>query len=422
MKLIHKMGITLGVVVFLAMGLGAAGGLSIIWLRRNAVEMEEITKHTSMLEDLKTKTHQWVISAESILRGEGVGNFFYVTSLLLEERISSFSTQPLPKDEQRLMESISTHFYKSRGQLEELLKRGSPKEEGINNEVVMNIREISREVEVLINSHGIHAEKAIARINKTEDIGKAISLAIPSTSILLAILLVLILGRGVINSVGTLVSASRTIAEGDLSKPIRLSSGDEFGEIARAFEEMRKELRQKEQKLAQLSITDELTGLYNRRYLNVKLEEEIARAKRFHHPLSVIFIDIDYFKKYNDRYGHLEGDKVLKCLAATVLENVRDKIDTACRYGGEEFTIIVPESNTQQALILAERILKGFSSKPLRPNTATGEVASEPIYATFSAGVTTFKEDEDSPEKFLHRADEALFKAKTQGRNRVITA
>ncbi len=132
MKLIHKMGITLGVVVFLAMGLGAAGGLSIIWLRRNAVEMEAITKHTSMLEDLKTKTHQWVISAESILRGEGVGNFFYVTSLLLEERISSFSTQPLPKDEQRLMESISTHFYKSRGQLEELLKRVSPKEEGIN--------------------------------------------------------------------------------------------------------------------------------------------------------------------------------------------------------------------------------------------------------------------------------------------------
>ena len=423
MKLVYKMGITLGVVVFLVAGMGIAGGFSILWMRRNAVELEKVNKYSAMIEDLRAKTRQWVTSAESVISGEGGKDFFHFSTLLLEERFSSLLNQPLPGDELKLVEVISSYFYKARPLLEGLLaKEENPQK---NAEVIAKldqyIREISRNVEVLVNSHTIHAEKVTAKVNRTEDIGKCVSLAVPSTTILLSILLVITMGRTVINSVGTLVSATRTMAGGDLSKPIGLKTGDEFGEIANAFEEMRKELRQKEQKLEQLSLTDALTGLFNRRYLSVKLEEEIARAKRFHHLLSVVFIDIDNFKKYNDRYGHPEGDKVLKGLAVAVLNNIRDKIDTACRYGGEEFLLIVPESSTLQALTVSERILQGFGSKPFLPKDPAGGDDPGPVHVTFSAGVATLKDHDDDSEKLLHRADQAMFQAKAQGKNRIVT-
>jgi diguanylate cyclase (GGDEF)-like protein len=417
----HKMGIILGVVVFLAVGLGVAGGLSIIWMRQNAAEMEEIVLYTSMIEDLRTKVRQWVSSVESLLKGEDVKDFFRSSTISLEERIASLQAQPLHSDELKQIEIISSRLQATKGQLEGLLRGVNPLKPGeVRDKVNPDVKEISRVIEILVASHKIHVEKVRAKVDWTENLGKCISLAIPSTSILLAILLVLITGRSVIRSVGSLVSASRTMAEGDLSQPIGVVSRDEFGEIARAFEEMRKELRQKEQKLAQLSITDELTGLFNRRHLNGKLEEEITRARRFRHPLSVIFVDIDYFKKYNDLYGHLEGDRVLKGLAMALLGNTRDKIDTAYRYGGEEFVILVPESNTSQAMTVAERVLKDFSSKPFLPKPATEGAPVQPVYITFSAGVATLRENEDNSEKFLHRADQALFQAKTQGRNRIV--
>jgi len=423
LKLVYKMGITLGVVVFLVAGMGIAGGFSILWMRRNAAELEKVNKYSAMIEDLRAKTRQWVTSAESVITGEGSKDFFHFSTLLLEERLSALLTLPIPGDELKLVEIVSSHFYKARPLLEGLLAKGENPQK--NAEVIAKveqyIREISRNVEVLVNSYRIHAERVTARVNRTEDIGKCVSLAVPSTTILLSILLVITMGRTVISSVGTLVSATRTMAGGDLSKPIGLKTGDEFGEIANAFEEMRKELRQKEQKLEQLSLTDSLTGLFNRRYLGVKLEEEIARAKRFHHLLSVVFIDIDSFKKYNDHYGHLEGDKVLKGLAVAVLNNIRDKIDTACRYGGEEFLLIVPESSTLQALAVSERILQGFSSKPFLPKDPGGGDDPGPVHVTFSAGVATLKDHEDDSEKLLHRADQAMFQAKAQGKNRIVT-
>jgi diguanylate cyclase (GGDEF)-like protein len=413
-------GITLGVVVFLAIGLGVAGGLSIIWMRRNAGAMEEVTRHSVMIEDLRAKTSQWEASTESLLKG-GSKDFFHFSSALLEEKLSTLQSQPVPADEQKLLKTISSNFFEARTLLEGLLNREDPvKFEEVSKGVDLRLKEISRNVEVLMSSHKVHAEKVRIRVDKTEDIGKCISLAIPSMAILLSVLLVFVLGRGVIRSVGALVTATRTMAEGDLSRPIGLKAGDEFGEIASAFEEMRKELKLKEQKLAEMSVTDALTGLYNRRYLNVKLEEEIARARRFHHLLSLIFLDIDHFKKYNDLYGHQGGDQVLEALAAAISRSIREKIDTPCRYGGEEFVIIVPESSTIQGITVAERILKDFGSKPFYPKSPSGGASQEPVYVTFSAGVSALRENEDNSEKLLHRADQAMFQAKVQGRNRVV--
>lgn len=111
------------------------------------------------------------------------------------------------------------------------------------------------------------------------------------------------------------------------------------------------------EKLASLAITDALTGLFNHRYFQEGLNLEIARAKRYNRALSLIMLDIDSFKEYNDTYGHLEGDRVLKEIARIIQENIR-QIDIPSRYGGEEFMIILPEADSEEARIVAERIRK----------------------------------------------------------------
>ena len=115
-------------------------------------------------------------------------------------------------------------------------------------------------------------------------------------------------------------------------------------------------------RLERLSLTDQLTGLYNRRYFDEALEKEILRARRFNHGLSLLFMDIDYFKHLNDTYGHSEGDKVLQTFG-TGVKNVREKrIDVPCRYGGEEFTVILPQTVGTDAVALAERIRMDFEA------------------------------------------------------------
>lgn len=221
------------------------------------------------------------------------------------------------------------------------------------------------------------------------------------------------IGRKFTAPIHCLISATRTIASGDLSKAVGLMSRDEFGELAMAFDSMREELSQKRQKLEELSITDGLTGLYNRRHMEATLEEEIIRANRYQRSLSLLFMDIDHFKSYNDSFGHLEGDKALRGLAETILRNTRKKIDIACRYGGEEFVVILPETNGEQAVVVADRIRLNFCQLDCRPKGAT-----EPIYVSISAGVTTLGAEDGAT--LLKRADQAMYQAKSTGRNRVI--
>ncbi|HLA36957.1 MAG TPA: GGDEF domain-containing protein, partial [Candidatus Brocadiales bacterium] len=139
-------------------------------------------------------------------------------------------------------------------------------------------------------------------------------------------------------------------------------------------------------------------------------------TNRFHRPLSMIFMDVDRFKSYNDSYGHQEGDKVLKGLAEVLLRDTRKKIDIAYRYGGEEFVVVLPETNGEQAVVVAERVLKDFRGLDFTPKGIV-----EPIHLTFSAGVTSFKAGEEGA-SLLERADQAMYQAKSAGRNRVVKA
>ena len=160
-------------------------------------------------------------------------------------------------------------------------------------------------------------------------------------------------------------------------------------------------------------IQDPLTGLYNRRYMEIMLGHELQRAKRAQYPVSLVLMDIDHFKKLNDTYGHLAGDEVLRRLAKLIKSQVRSA-DVACRYGGEEFLIILPETELQVAVDRAEKLRQAFAELSI----AYGE---EVIKSSLSLGVAVFLGDESS-RRLIQRADLALYQAKNDGRNRVVLA
>lgn len=168
------------------------------------------------------------------------------------------------------------------------------------------------------------------------------------------------------------------------------------------------QLQQSQSHIEQLLLTDDLTRVGNRRSFNERLQEELARARRYDSPLSVIMIDVDHFKAINDQYGHAVGDEVLVALAHTLQECIRDS-DFLARYGGEEFMILLPETVQDGAAAMAERMRDAVKALRLRP-LASG--------LTASFGVTEVRQADDA-DRLLSRADEAMYEAKRNGRDRV---
>ncbi|MDL2269957.1 diguanylate cyclase, partial [Desulfosarcina sp. OttesenSCG-928-G17] len=162
--------------------------------------------------------------------------------------------------------------------------------------------------------------------------------------------------------------------------------------------------------LKALSITDDLTQLYNSRYFYIHIKMEIDRFNRYGHDLSLLFLDIDLFKIHNDTYGHVEGDKVLVRIAQLIRSCLR-KMDTAYRYGGEEFTVILPETPAEEALTVAERLRAVVAAESF---PVPGALA----HLTISVGVTQYIREE-SVTDFVKRADAAMYRAKQAGRNKV---
>jgi two-component system, cell cycle response regulator len=161
-----------------------------------------------------------------------------------------------------------------------------------------------------------------------------------------------------------------------------------------------------------LSVTDPLTGAWNYRYFERRFEQEIERSRRFGRVLALVMLDIDHFKLVNDRFGHQRGDEVLVEFRNRVTGSVRD-IDTFARYGGEEFVLILPETNLEGGLAVAEK---------LRAATHRTPFCDDGIRLTVSIGVACFPEHATATEELLWAADEALYEAKLQGRDRVVTA
>lgn len=164
-------------------------------------------------------------------------------------------------------------------------------------------------------------------------------------------------------------------------------------------------------RLRELAITDGLTAVYNHRYFQDRLELELERASRYNRPLSVIMMDVNHFKRYNDLYGHQQGDEALRVIASTIQQVVR-RIDVVARYGGDEFAVILPETTSLQALVVASRI-----SRALRGQNLIFPDGSGVERLSVCMGVSSFPELALSKDELVGQADEALYRAK-RSRNR----
>jgi two-component system cell cycle response regulator len=189
-----------------------------------------------------------------------------------------------------------------------------------------------------------------------------------------------------------------------ISKPINMNEFE--AKIKRLLRErkMRFELRR-------LSTCDALTGLYNRRYLDENLIKEAIRASRQHYDLYLLLIDIDNFKIYNDKYGHQQGDRVLRELAQIISRNIRNNVDSGYRYGGDEFAVTILHANPRQALMVAERFCREYNEKNLHPTS-------------LSIGIAKLKNSSNNLEQDLdnmvRKADQALYLAKNNGGNQKV--
>ena len=176
------------------------------------------------------------------------------------------------------------------------------------------------------------------------------------------------------------------------------------------------ERKQLEETLARQAMTDPLTGLGNRRYLQDQAAMEIARARRSGAPLSLVAIDLDHFKRINDEYGHDVGDLVLQAFAKTTKQLLRDG-DVLCRMGGEEFAVLLPDTTREQAMQVAERLRQALETSPVNVGHEVTEDGR--LNYTASLGVTRVMAEEPSLNPAIKRTDRGLYIAKEQGRNQV---
>jgi diguanylate cyclase (GGDEF)-like protein len=271
----------------------------------------------------------------------------------------------------------------------------------------------------------------VAEMEKADayaDILRLRTLTITLVSVLLLAMGILayFLGHSIVRPLKRLSDNAGQVAAGDLHVKVPVRGASEVSYLSQVFNHMvaslqrsrmeiseaQEALMEKNRELHHLSVTDGLTGLFNRKHLMDLLEMELARNQRYQAPFSVMIADIDHFKRINDTYGHLAGDAVLRRIADTLRKTVRE-CDHVGRYGGEEFLIILPNSDAVGAVEMAQRIREQISQVSFYND-------GNEISMTVSVGVAQCAEDEDRTEALISRADAALYQAKDNGRNRVI--
>ena len=229
------------------------------------------------------------------------------------------------------------------------------------------------------------------------------------------------LGLFIVRPLHRLAKGAAKVAAGNLDVDLPVLSGGEVGYLTQVFNNMvvrlregrealdaaNETLRRKNEELERLSVTDGLTGLYNRRRLMEAVNDEARRSQRLKHTFALLMVDVDHFKKYNDSFGHPAGDTVLARVAAILREATRE-VDHVARYGGEEFLVMLPETGMPEALDISERI-----------RARIGEEVFHGRRMTVSIGVAEFPLHGDTPEQVIAAADEALYEAKREGRDRV---
>jgi diguanylate cyclase (GGDEF)-like protein/hemerythrin-like metal-binding protein len=277
-----------------------------------------------------------------------------------------------------------------------LLQKLNPYYESANAEAVVLLQKILETARIRYD----HAEKRYAMIRNAV-IGSTL------LGLLLGTIAATLLIRSIMLPLNRAVGHFKDIAKGNLSENIAVSGRDEIGQVLGALSAMQGKLKVTIEELDRLASTDKLTGSWNRRRLEETVKNEMDRLKRYDHPLCLMVLDIDFFKKVNDRYGHGTGDFVLIELAALVRSSLRTS-DALARWGGEEFVVLCPNTMLPTAALLAERLR----------NKIAGASFPEVGQVTVSVGVAECL-PEETFEQWFKRADEALYRAKSGGRNQV---
>jgi len=273
----------------------------------------------------------------------------------------------------------------------------------------------------------------VAQIGKNEIYAQIIRVRMLTLAICAGLLTVIglaayLLGLTIVRPLDRLTVGAARVASGDLEVKLPVFSRSEVGYLTEAFNAMVARLRQNQHELATingmltennkvlqvLSTTDSLTELHNRKHFMEVLADEVARAVRHRHPFAVMMLDTDYFKKYNDTFGHLAGDTLLKKVGMIIKDSLRS-VDDAARYGGDEFILLLSEAGKDQALKVAERIRSLVTMETLNR-------AVDGVVVTVSIGLAVFPDDGETPEAIIASADRALYHAKRNGRNRVVLA
>ncbi|MGE5803158.1 MAG: diguanylate cyclase [Gemmatimonadota bacterium] len=255
----------------------------------------------------------------------------------------------------------------------------------------------------------------VAEIPSTEafqQVARLRNVTLGIVTLLLAVVGALAYGLSmlIVRPLNRLTQAAGKVAKGDLDVGLPVTTGGEVGYLTAVFNNMVARLRESRGELERLSVTDPLTGLFNRLRMMEVLENEVRRSRRLHHEFSVVMADLDLFKRYNDEFGHPAGDTVLKRVAAVMREASRD-VDFVARYGGEEFLIMMPETGIEGAAEFAERIRKRIKQE----QPPEGQI-------TVSLGVSAFPMHGDAPDQLIAEADAALYLAKRAGGDRVVAA
>jgi diguanylate cyclase (GGDEF)-like protein len=274
---------------------------------------------------------------------------------------------------------------------------------------------LDRVVAQLEELRRITAGEIAATLERVETM-KARSFKLNTAVFLFGIGMVVTLGlrlaRSILRPMRQLEAGVQRFAGGDLAHRLETGRRDELGALTSAFNAMAAELEKDRQTLKELSASDPLTGLCNHREFFRLLREETERSRRYRHPLSLLMIDLDNFKRINDTYGHPAGDRVLCAVAGIVRRELR-QADQVARYGGEEFAVLLPETAESEAFASADRIRQAVAARPLAFSETEG------VELTISIGLAVFPDDAASEEGLVEKADQALYAAKAAGRNRV---
>lgn len=288
----------------------------------------------------------------------------------------------------------------------------------------------------------------IAQQPLDEAMGNAINIKIKSivvmgSTVVVAILMALVIARALARPIADISEATNRLAKGDLTVRLEVRTFDEIGELAANFNNMTNQLVKRDEalylaqeelenqvqkrteelmivneELRRISFMDGLTGIANRRYFDEILEREWQRSKRENTSLALIMLDVDFFKNYNDAYGHIAGDECLKRIAEVLKTTAKRPTDLVVRYGGEEFAIVLPDTDVQGARVVGERVRSGVEKLGIQHKMSP---ISKVVTASIGISVVVLAK-ETLPITMIAAADEALYQAKQSGRNQIKVA